>query len=40
MKIRSAVLELLHADRQTDKQTDRHGETDGGIVTNFSCGGA
>jgi hypothetical protein len=25
MKIRLAVLELLHVDRQSDRQTDRHG---------------
>jgi hypothetical protein len=32
MKIRSAVLEMLHADRQTD----RHGEANSRISATFS----
>jgi hypothetical protein len=33
MKIRSAVLELCHEDRQTD----RHGEANRRIFATFSC---
>jgi hypothetical protein len=36
MKIRSAVLDLLHADRQTHVQTDRHDEANRRILVGIA----